>query len=412
VGSLVTLQKTPVPDDPELIGFLDTGLAEPPTFDRDWFDRLLLWATDHGVSDVTIQAGNFVFVERYGRLAPVTRRRWTAAEAYRCAQAIYGDNAPSQLARGEDIDCSYEILRGRHDLARYRANLVAARAARERGLEITLRTIPTTPPTLDRLDLPADLRAHLVFEQGLVIVTGPTGSGKTTLLGAIVRHLLEQPDSHRKIITYEAPIEFVYDLVPRSHALIAQHEIGDHIKSFAAGVRNSLRRKPMVILVGESRDAETIDAMILAAQTGHLVYTTAHTNSVPETLHRLVEPFPVQEREGRMAGVLESLRLIVTQRLVRTTDGRRTPVREYLHFTTAEKDALADAPFRQIARVARGLVRAKGRPLTTDLNALHVAGRISAEEHHHYREVGTQLDPPGGVAVRPVSSPEDIADGR
>ncbi|MCB1796913.1 MAG: Flp pilus assembly complex ATPase component TadA, partial [Candidatus Competibacteraceae bacterium] len=113
--------------------------------------------------------------------------------------------------------------------------------------------------------------------------------------------------------------------------LIAQHEIGVHLQSFAAGVRNSLRRKPMVILVGESRDADTIDAMILAAQTGHLVYTTAHTNSVPETLTRLVEPFPVSEREGRLAGLLDSLRLIVTQRLVRTVDGRRAAAREYLH---------------------------------------------------------------------------------
>ena len=399
MATLIDLQQHEVPDDPDLVGFLNTGLPEPPAFDPVGFDHLLLWATDHQVSDVTIQAGNFVFVERFGRLRPITRRRWTAAEAYQCAQAIYGDNAPSQLAQGYDIDCSYEIRRGRQDLARYRVNMTAARAAREWGLEITIRTIPTTPPTLDHLDLPADLCAHLAFEQGLVIVTGPTGSGKTTLLGAIIRHLLEQPDSHRKIIAYESPIEFVYDSVHRSHALIAQHEIGIHLKSFAAGVRNSLRRKPMVILVGESRDAETIDAMVLAAQTGHLVYTTAHTNSVPETLTRLVEPFPVSEREGRMAGLLESLRLIVTQRLVRTLDGQRAPVREYLHFTQAEKDRLADAPFRQIARVARDLVRQKGRPLTVDLQALHAAGRLSDAELHHYREVGTQLDPLGDVAA-------------
>lgn len=100
-----------------------------------------------------------------------------------------------------------------------------------------------------------------------------------------------------------------------------------------------------------------------------------------------------------MAGLLESLRLIVTQRLVRTLDGQRAPVREYLHFTQAEKDRLADAPFRQIARVARDLVRQKGRPLTVDLQALHAAGRLSDAELHHYREVGTQLDPLGDVAA-------------
>jgi defect-in-organelle-trafficking protein DotB len=410
MGPIVALQKSPVPEDRELSGWLDTGICEPSAFDRGFFDQLLLWATDHDVSDLTIQAGNFVFVERFGRLAPVTRRRWTASEAYQCAQAIYGDNAPSQLAKGADIDCSHEIARGRHDLARYRVNMTATRAARERGLEITLRPIPTTPPTLDGLALPLDLRAHLVFEQGLVLVTGPTGSGKTTLLGAIIRALLEQPDSHRKILTYEAPIEFVYDFVPRSHALIAQHEIGVHLPSFAAGVRNSLRRKPMVILVGEARDAETLDAMILAAQTGHLVYTTVHTNSVPETLGRLVEPFPVQEREGRLTGLLEALRCIVTQRLVRTTDGRRAPVREYLHFTQTEKDAVAEAPFKQMVAVVRRLVREKGRPLGADLNALRAAGRLSEREYHHFREVGTQFDPRGGVAADATASGAD-ADG-
>ncbi len=381
-------------DDPAPGGWLETGLPEPAAFDRRHFRDVLLWATDHDVSDVTIQAGNFVFVERFGRLAPATRRRWSAAETYQCAQEIYGANADSQLGSGKDIDCSYEIRRGRHDLARYRINLTAARAPLERGLEITIRTIPTTPPPLASLQLPADLRDNLIFEQGLVLITGPTGSGKTTLLGAIIRELLEQPHSHRKIITYEAPIEFVYDFVARPHALIAQHEIGVHLPSFAAGVRNSLRRKPMVTLVGEARDAETIDAMILAAQTGHLVYTTVHTNSVPETLTRLVEPFPVQEREGRLAGLLEALRCIVTQRLVRTTDGRRAPAREYLHFTAAEKEALANAPYRHLVGVARRLVREQGRPLAADLDELHAAGRISAAAWHQFREVGTPLDPP------------------
>lgn len=92
--------------------------------------------------------------------------------------------------------------------------MTAVRAGRERGVEITARTIATTPPSLDHLDLPPDLRASLVFEQGLVLITGPTGSGKTTLLAAIIRHLLEDPHAHRKILTYEAPIEYVYDFVP------------------------------------------------------------------------------------------------------------------------------------------------------------------------------------------------------
>lgn len=394
----LSLGKTPA--DPELVGWLDTGLADPPAFQAAHLNALLVWATDHEVSDITIQAGNFIFVERFGRLAPVTRRRLSAAETYRCAQALYGDNAPSQLASGHDIDCSHEIRRGRHDLTRYRVNMTPARAPRERGLEITIRPIPTTPPLLDDLHLPAELRAHLVFEQGLVLMTGPTGSGKTTLLGAVIRELLEQPDSHRKIITYEAPIEFVYDFVPRSHALIAQHEIGVHLPSFAAGVRNSLRRKPMVILVGEARDAETIAAMTEAAMTGHLVYTTSHTNSVPETLRRLVAAFPAEERDGRLSDLLEALRCIVTQRLVRTTDGRRTAVREYLVFTQAIKDAILGQPVARVIGTTRRCVRQFGRPLTLDLEQLHQAGRIDDREYQAFREVGTQqIDPLSGTAI-------------
>ena len=117
------------------------------------------------------------------------------------------------------------------------------------------------------------------------------------------------------------------------------------------------------------------------------------TNSVPETLSRLVEPFPSQERESRLTALLEALRCIVTQRLARTTDGRRAPAREYLHFTQADKDKIADAPFRQLLAVTRQRVRERGRPLTVDLNALRAAGQISEVEYHHFREVGTQLDP-------------------
>ena len=288
------------------------------------------------------------------------------AEAYHCAQAIYGDNAPSQLARGADIDCSYEIGRGRHDLARYRVNMIATRAARERGLEITLRTIPTTPPTLDSLALPVDLRAHWSSSRAWYWTRAdrlrqnhPVGRDRPASAGAAGI----SPKNHH----LRAAIEFVYDLVPRSHALIAQHEIGVHLPSFAAGVRNSLRRKPMVILVGESRDAETIDAMILAAQTGHLVYTTAHTNSVPETLHRLVEPFPVQEREGRLTGLAGVAALVVPSAWCAPPTAARAGAGVLaLHPDGGERTRVADAPFKPDRRGWRGVWCAeKGRPLVT-----------------------------------------------
>lgn len=399
-------------DDPELIGWLDTGLPDPPAFDRHFFEQLLLWATDHEVSDITIQAGNFVFAKRFGRLSPVTRRRWTASESYQCAQAIYGDNAPSQLARGRDIDCSYEIRRGRDDLARYRVHMVSMRAARERGIEITIRTIPTTAPTLDNLNLPPGLRENLIFEQGLVLVTGPTGSGKTTLLAAIVRYLLELHESHRKIICLDSPIEFIEDFIKRTHALIARHEIGVHLDDFLLGARGVLRRNPEVVVVGEVRDRETIDAMSQIVQTGIMVYATTHTNSVPETLRRLVTPFPFNEQDMRWVDLLESLRCVLTQRLVRTTDGRRAPVREFLYFTPLMKEAILAVRPDQRTAVIRNFVRKQGQPLAVDLHALHVMGRISDEVYHYFRDVGTQFDPLGEPTTYPAADPMTVkADG-
>ena len=172
---------------------------------------------------------------------------------------------PANWPRARTSTAPTKLPRGRHDLARYRVNMIAARAPRGARPGNHAAHHPHDAADPGPPQPAARLAGQLVFEQGLVLVTGPTGLGQDHFAGAIIRHLLEQPDSHRKILTYEAPIEFVYDFVPRSHALIAQHEIGVHLPSFAAGVRNSLRRKPMVILVGEARDAETIDALLLAA---------------------------------------------------------------------------------------------------------------------------------------------------
>jgi defect-in-organelle-trafficking protein DotB len=157
------------------------------------------------------------------------------------------------------------------------------------GIQITIRTIPTAPPALSSLQLPQSIIDAIAPQEGVVYVTGATGSGKSTLLAAIIKELAENPDSNRKILTFESPIEFVYDSVEMPSAVVSQSEIPRHLPSFAAGVRNALRRKPRLILVGEARDTETINAVLEAALTGHPVYTTLHTNGVAETIRRLAK---------------------------------------------------------------------------------------------------------------------------
>ena len=152
------------------------------------------------------------------------------------------------------------------------------------------------------------------------------------MLASIIRSITENAESHRKILTYEAPIEFVFDNVEKISSIVSQSEIPRHLPSFAAGVRNALRRKPRLILVGEARDAETISAVMEAAMTGHPVYTTLHSNNVAETIRRLVITFPAEERQGRTIDIIETVRLIISQRLLPTIDGKRVALREYLIF--------------------------------------------------------------------------------
>ena len=205
-------------------------------------------------------------------------------------------------------------------------------------MQVTLRVIPSSPPYLKDMDLDPNLQKALVPTQGIVIVAGATGSGKSTLLAGIMLELLENENG--KILSYESPIEFVYDSVASERALMSQSEIPLHLPDFPRAVRNALRRKPEYILVGEARDKETISAVIDAALTGHTVYTTVHSNGVADTIRRMVASFPQDERYGRTVDLISMVRAIVWQMLVPTEDGGRYPVREWLIFSPEVREKL------------------------------------------------------------------------
>ena len=185
------------------------------------------------------------------------------------------------------------------------------------------------------------------------------------------------PESNRKILTYESPIEFVYDNLTTSSAVISQSEIPRHLPNFAAGVRNALRRKPHLILVGEARDADTISAVMEAAMTGHPVYTTLHSNGVSETVRRLVNTFPTEERHGRTIDLFESIRLVVWQQLVPSTDGKRVALREYLVFNETIRDELLDSPLEQVTAKTRELLKKHGQTMEVDARKHFENGTIS-----------------------------------
>ena len=351
--------------------------SEPSRFESKHVDELLVYCHKLGASDVTIQTDSPIFAEVYGRLIPITRRKISNTEASELLNALYGPNGTTQIMRGEDLDTHYEIRPTRNERFRYRVNGTGCYVQGHEGVQITIRTIPAEPPSLTSLGLPDDITTAIAPDEGVVYVTGATGSGKSTLLAAIIKELAEQPTSNRKILTYEAPIEFVYDALNTPSAIISQSEIPRNLPTFAAGVRNALRRKPHAILVGESRDTDTITALLEAAMTGHPVYTTLHSNGVPETVRRLVNSFPREERRGRTIDIIETMRLIIWQRLVSAVDGKRVALREYLVFTEKLRDKLLESDPEKITAMTRELVKEHGQPMEIDVKRKYEAGMIS-----------------------------------
>lgn len=349
---------------------------EPLRIQEADVDSLLLWCAEHRATDVTIQTDRQVYIEVDGTLYPVTRRHLDSADLANILHKIYGPDALAKLASGIDLDLSYEVRPDRNRRYRFRTNITAILSRGRDSVQITMRSLPNLPPTMLDLGVEQDIIENWSPRQGLVLVTGPTGSGKTTLLAAGCRMLIERPQGCGKLLTYEAPIEYVYDAISGPRSLVAQSEVPRHLPSFAAGVRNALRRKPNIILVGEARDRETMSAAIEAGQTGHLVFTTLHTTGVAATIRRIISVFEPAERTERAYAMMETLRLIVTQALVPKVGGGRLGLREFLVFDDNVREQLLDTPLEQwTLETQRFLVR-YGRTMEHSANEAFKAGLI------------------------------------
>jgi defect-in-organelle-trafficking protein DotB len=365
---------------------------EPIRLSVDSLNEILIHSVKLGASDVTLQTNEAIIAEIFGRLKKVTRRRLSNTEVGEVINAMYGPNGTTQIMSGRDVDTHYEIRPNRSERYRFRINATGCQVEGHDGIQITARTIPSDPPTLESMHLPQVLLDTLKPEQGVVYITGATGSGKSTLLAAIIRDIAEDPDSNRKILTYEAPIEFVYDTVEKTSSVVSQSEIPRHLPNFASGVRNALRRKPRLILVGEARDAETIGAVMEAAMTGHPVYTTLHSNGVAETMRRLVMTFPAEERQGRTIDIIETIRVVISQRLVPTVDGKRVALREYLIFNEKVRDALLEVEAVNITAAVRAMVRSQGQTMAVDAKKKFEEGLITERVYRVIAELEKRED--------------------
>lgn len=354
-----------------------------PNFGVGELQAFLSYCSSNGASDVVFQTNDKVWVEIYGRQRPATERTLKDGELKALLAQAFGSEIIGIIKSGTDADRPYRFVVEK-DNYRYRVNIASAQVGDvDDGISVTMRTIPEVPPKLDSLNLPADITENLYQPRGMVLICGPTGSGKTTLMSSFYANVSETRGD-AKILLYEDPIEFLFSRVANQGPRIRQMQVGRHIQSFAAGIRNAMRCKPTLIGIGEARDQETIGTLIEAALTGHGAYATMHTESVPETISRAIQTFPPGEHSGVASKIIGSLRLVIVQILVPTLDGKRAAVRERLYFDQEIRREMSDMPYMQWGGFLRKVVREKKQDMASGLRVLLEQGQIDEKTYRRY----------------------------
>jgi twitching motility protein PilT len=281
-------------------------------------DELLIMMKQHNASDLHLSSGSAPYLRVHGEMVKLNYREVANDVCQSLIFQILTDAQKELFRENWELDFSYPLP----DVGRFRVNVFMQR----HGVAAVFRMIPEKPETIEELGLPEQLLDLLDASEGIVLVTGPTGSGKSTTLASMIHSINMTRPAH--VITIEDPIEFVHQ---NQKALISQREVSSHTKSFHAALRAALREDPDIILVGEMRDLETISLAVTAAETGHLVLATLHTNSAVKTVDRIIDVFP-ESQQGQIRSMLsESLRGVVAQALLPTADGLgRVPIVEIL----------------------------------------------------------------------------------
>ena len=242
------------------------------------------------------------------------------------------------------------------------------------GPAAVLRRVESVIPTMDQFDLPPVLYDIIDMHKGLVLVTGPTGSGKSTTLAAIVNEINKTRTSN--IITVEDPVEFIHK---DQKSIVSHREVGKQTQTFATALKAALREDPDVILVGEMRDLETVSLALTAAETGHLVFGTLHTSGAPSTINRIIDVFPPEQQAQIRAQISTSLKMVVTQRLLKTKDGQgRCGAFEVMKCTAPIQNLIREAKIHQIPSIMQTAVKDGMITMAKSLEELVKAGKIDA----------------------------------
>jgi len=330
--------------------------------------ELLTTTKEKDASDLHISVESPPILRINGKLNKLNLPELNRQNVHEMIYSIISDKQKEKYEALHELDFSFEL----EDLTRFRINIFKTR----RGEAAAFRLIPEKIKSLSELNLPEEISVFTKKPKGFVLVTGPTGSGKSTTLASLIDIINEERYEH--IITIEDPIEFIHK---HKNCVIDQREVGIHTDSFAYALRSALRQDPDVILVGEMRDLDTISMAVTAAETGHLVFSTLHTNSASETIERIINVFPPHQQYQIRMQVAESLLGIVAQTLLPTIDEEgRVPALELMIATPAVRNIIREEKIHTLPTTIQ-MGRKEGMiSLDQSLKELMVEGKISREE--------------------------------
>jgi twitching motility protein PilT len=301
--------------------------------------ELLKFAIESRASDLHISSGEAPMFRIHGDIIRIDMEPLTEENVHTMIYDILNDQQRKIFEENHELDFSIAL----GEYGRFRVNVFV----QNRGEAAVLRTIPNKVMGFEELGLPRICKSIARAEKGLVLATGPTGAGKSTTLSTMIDLINTSFNKH--IITIEDPIEFIHE---SKKCLINQREVGEHTHSFANALRSALREDPDVIMVGEMRDLETISLALTAAETGHLVFATLHTNNAPKTIDRVVDVFPAGQQAQIRTMLSETLYAVISQILLKRADGKgRVPALEIMICTPAIKNLIRESKIAQIFSV-------------------------------------------------------------
>ncbi len=329
---------------------------------------LLALTKERRASDLHLSVGMPPTLRINGKLVRVEDTPLTRETLHALICEVLTDEQRARFEDTHDLDLSIEMP----DIGRFRVNAFVQR----QGEGMVMRRIAHEIPSLDDLQMPKILMDLAMKDRGLVLVTGPTGSGKSTTLAAMVDHININRDDH--VITIEDPIEFVHQ--PK-RCNINQREVGRHTQSFGTALRSALREDPDIILVGEMRDLETISQAVTAAETGHLVLATLHTNSAAQTISRIVDVFPPHQQDQVRTQLADALLAVVAQTLIPSLDGKgRVAAVEIMVATPAVRNLVRENKLHQLQSAIQTGAKDGMQSLDQHLKTLVKLRRIDHEE--------------------------------